>query len=319
MLEETVKTEEIEKPEMPDKKEDSTLILPCNGIERLTGQLSGQVALNLLQLETTEKYSITPSIIQIQAQALSEKHPDTIKNRKILAINGCGIQCVNKILKHFDLIPDRSVLLPNAIKGKGFSPGKRAQLGNEDKIIAEQIAKELIQQFQEEKEAIEAKANQIISSFQFLPDYTEFLDYSYAKYEFTVPNKNEGFWFNWSDIWAYKHENGIVIGISDYMQQNLSDIIAVELPEIHTKVEQLDTVASVESSKSVFEVLSPISGEIIEVNGNLEEEPELINIDPYSKGWICVIKPSNFQAELEDLMDATQFFDQMQEKIKHDK
>ncbi|TFH30513.1 MAG: glycine cleavage system protein GcvH, partial [Promethearchaeota archaeon] len=294
------------------------LILPCNGIERLTGQLSGQVALNLLQLETSEIYSVNPSIIQIQAQAIAMELPETIKSRKILTINGCGIQCVNKILKQFDIIPDRSILLPNVIKGKGFSPGKKSQLDKEDKRIAEQIAKELIQQFQEEKVAKEAKATQIKPNFQFLPDYTEYLEYSYAKYEFTVPNKIEGFWFNWSDVWAYKHENGIVIGISDYMQQNLSDIIAVEMPEIHTKVEQLDTVASVESSKSVFEVLSPISGEIVEVNRNLEEEPELINIDPYSKGWICVIKPSNFQAELEDLMDATQFFTQMQEKIKDD-
>ena len=86
-------------------------------------------------------------------------------------------------------------------------------------------------------------------------------------------------------------ENEIAtIGITDYAQDALTDVVWVELPMIGDKVESMEPFASVESVKSVSEIYAPLSGEVIEVNEDLEAAPETINNDPYGDGWICRIK-----------------------------
>jgi len=104
--------------------------------------------------------------------------------------------------------------------------------------------------------------------------------------------------------WA--RDNGddtVTLGITDYAQEMLTDIVFVELPAIGKKVKQMEPVAVVESVKSVSDVFAPVSGEVIEVNLILESRPELINQDAFGEGWIAKMK-MNKPEELKGLMDA---------------
>jgi glycine cleavage system H protein len=95
-----------------------------------------------------------------------------------------------------------------------------------------------------------------------------------------------------------------IVGITDYAQHSLHEITFVELPEVGSSVEADSECGLVESMKASSDVFSPLSGEIVEVNSNLEDAPELVNEEPYGKGWMFKIKPSNLDAEIDALMDA---------------
>ena len=113
--------------------------------------------------------------------------------------------------------------------------------------------------------------------------------------------------------WAKDNGDGTVtMGITDHAQELLTDIVFVELPDVGKKVEQMKPMAVVESVKSVSDVYAPASGEIIEVNTALEDEPEIINSDPFAGGWICKIK-MNDPKQLDDLMDASAYDDLIKE------
>ncbi len=97
-----------------------------------------------------------------------------------------------------------------------------------------------------------------------------------------------------------------IVGITDYAQNELSDIVFVELPEVGQKVARGERVATLEAVKTVADVYSPVTGEVIEVNERLTDEPDLINRDPYGDGWIVKIKIEN-PDELNDLLSAEEY------------
>ena len=97
-----------------------------------------------------------------------------------------------------------------------------------------------------------------------------------------------------------------VVGITDYAQKKLREIIYVELPNVNTKVKQKETIATVESVKATSDIYSPVSGKIVEVNARLADNPELLNESPYEEGWIAKIELSD-EKELDDLMDADEY------------
>jgi glycine cleavage system H protein len=103
--------------------------------------------------------------------------------------------------------------------------------------------------------------------------------------------------------WARVEEGRVRIGITDYAQDALGDVVFVEVPEVGTKVERGASFSEVESTKSVSEIYAPVSGVIAEVNPDLADSPERLNDDPYGEGWICVIEPSD-PAQLDELLDA---------------
>ena len=106
--------------------------------------------------------------------------------------------------------------------------------------------------------------------------------------------------------WIRVEGDSVVIGVTDYAQNALTDVVWVELPEMGAVVGSMDSFASVESVKSVSEIYAPISGEVIEINESLEDSPELINEDPYGEGWICKMSISD-NSELASLLDGTTY------------
>src|ERR671922_48087 len=108
--------------------------------------------------------------------------------------------------------------------------------------------------------------------------------------------------------WIEIKDDGLaIIGNSDFAQEQLDDIVSIELPKAGGVFRQGQTIAIVDSVKASSDIYAPISGEIIEVNEELIEKPEMINQSPYDLGWIVKIKPSNMEEELESLMTKEQY------------
>jgi glycine cleavage system H protein len=104
--------------------------------------------------------------------------------------------------------------------------------------------------------------------------------------------------------WVKVEGDLAIVGITDYAQHSLHEITFVELPEVGSSVEANSECGLVESMKASSDIFSPLSGEIVEVNSNLEDAPELVNEEPYGKGWMFKVKLSNLDAEIDALMDA---------------
>lgn len=109
-----------------------------------------------------------------------------------------------------------------------------------------------------------------------------------------------------SDEWVRIEGEQATIGISDYAQDALNDIVYVELPEVGANLEAGKTFGVVESVKAAADLVMPISGDVLEVNSALEESPEEINADPYGKGWILKVKVTD-DSHLANLMDAAAY------------
>lgn len=106
--------------------------------------------------------------------------------------------------------------------------------------------------------------------------------------------------------WARVEEGRAVIGITDFAQDALGDVVYVQLPDVGLDVVANASVAEIESTKSVSEVYSPVTGKVVEVNGSLDDAPEQVNADPYGAGWIFVVELAD-PGELDGLMDAAAY------------
>ncbi len=117
-------------------------------------------------------------------------------------------------------------------------------------------------------------------------------------------------------IWVKMEGNMATIGVTDYALEDLGKILSVELPSEGEEVIQYEVFSSLESMQTVTELLSPISGEIMEVNEELATEPEIINDDPYQHGWMLVIKVADLE-ETRELMTATEYARYVNEQKKN--
>jgi glycine cleavage system H protein len=105
------------------------------------------------------------------------------------------------------------------------------------------------------------------------------------------------------------------IGITDYAQDALGDIVYIDLPEMDATVDANSEMSEIESTKATSSVISPVGGRIVKVNEELAESPEIINEDPYGKGWIAVIEIEN-PSEIDDLMDSSEYEKYVDEEAK---
>ncbi|QYY42297.1 glycine cleavage system protein GcvH [Aneurinibacillus thermoaerophilus] len=112
--------------------------------------------------------------------------------------------------------------------------------------------------------------------------------------------------------WVRVEGNKAYVGITDFAQSELGDIVFVELPSVGDEVKQDEPFGSVESVKTVSELYAPVSGKVVEVNGELEDSPELVNESPYEKAWMIVVEMSN-TSELNKLMDAAAYEEMVKE------
>ena len=110
---------------------------------------------------------------------------------------------------------------------------------------------------------------------------------------------NEHEWVRLDGEFAY-------VGITDYAQEQLGDIVFVDIPSVGDTLAQGEVFGTIEVVKTISDLFLPVSGEIVEMNGSLEDNPELVNSEPYDKGWIIKIKPSDL-SEFDSLLDASAY------------
>jgi glycine cleavage system H protein len=115
--------------------------------------------------------------------------------------------------------------------------------------------------------------------------------------------------------WVKLSGKKVTIGITDYAQDALGDILYIDLPEVDTDVEANSEIGEIESTKATSSIISPVSGRVIEANEDLSESPEIINEDPYGKGWIAILEIDD-TSELDDLMDASEYTKYVEEEVK---
>ena len=113
----------------------------------------------------------------------------------------------------------------------------------------------------------------------------------------------EGLYYSNDFEWMKIEGDKIRMGITDYAQKQLREIVYAELPEAGTEVRQNEPYGTLESVKAVSDLVAAITGTVEEVNGEVQSQPELLNEDPYVKAWLILVKPANLEAELVNLMD----------------
>ena len=119
-----------------------------------------------------------------------------------------------------------------------------------------------------------------------------------------------------SHEWIHVEGDIGTIGITEYAQKEMGDVVFVELPSVGTELEMGDELGSIESVKAVSELFVPVSGEIVEVNDKLSEKPELVNSDPYGDGWMVRIKLSR-PDEADGLMSAEEYDEYVETEAGH--
>lgn len=132
------------------------------------------------------------------------------------------------------------------------------------------------------------------------------------KFLFTV---KKGLLYDEHDVWVQNDRDVLRIGVTDYFQRVNGDVTFIEPPLTGTRVMRTEEMFQIETIKAVISIPSPIEGTIVEVNATLCDIPEAINEDPYGKGWLVLISPSNRDADLTRLLTAQHYFELMQSKI----
>ncbi|MCL1965753.1 MAG: glycine cleavage system protein GcvH [Candidatus Bathyarchaeota archaeon] len=117
---------------------------------------------------------------------------------------------------------------------------------------------------------------------------------------YSVP---EGLCYSKDFAWVKIENDRVRVGITDYAQKTLREIVYTELPDVGLEVKQNEPYGTLESVKAVYDIVLPVSGRVEEVNEEVLSHPELLNEDPYGKAWLLIIRPSDLQTELGNLMD----------------
>lgn len=131
--------------------------------------------------------------------------------------------------------------------------------------------------------------------------------------DYEVP---EGLYYTKEHEWVKLEGSNYRVGITDYAQKSLHEVVFVDLPKVSARIVRSQSLGSVESVKAVSDVFAPISGDVTEVNVKLADSPELVNQQPYGDGWIAVIKASNLEAELKNLLNAKSYADFLRTQMK---
>jgi len=113
----------------------------------------------------------------------------------------------------------------------------------------------------------------------------------------------EGLYYSNDFAWIKVEGDKVRMGITDYAQKQLREIVYAELPDAGAELRQNEPYGTLESVKAVSDLVAAVSGTVEEVNAEVQSQPEILNEDPYVKGWLVVVKPANLQAELANLMD----------------
>lgn len=274
-------------------------ILPCNGLDKCAGCISKEVALSLS--ETSGSEIICPVLFRVA----DSRYTKIAESKPLLVIDGCSTRCASKLATEKNLKISEKITVTEEAKDFNILIGNNLRIGDNEQILIKKILEKIINLHTSD------------TSTEGLLDFPTSLTYEIYKkdkYIFRIP-KDKGFFFNENDAWAYIKGNKARIGVTDFAQKNLSDIMYFTPPTIGNKIEQFEEIGSIESGKAVFEIVSPVSGMITAVNDKLMESPELINQNPYEQGWIAELELSDFEENKDFLFEFEDHFNWLKRKV----
>ena len=129
-------------------------------------------------------------------------------------------------------------------------------------------------------------------------------------------NMPDELYYHKDHSWARVDGTRVTVGMSDFFQKEAGDIVFIDLPEEEDEVSQGEVCGKIQSRKWIGKLVAPVSGEIVEINEDLEDDTSLVNKDPYGEGWILVIEAEDLDSELENLMHGEALVDFIEEEIK---
>lgn len=280
----------------------SYAILSCNGLDKLAGSLTREIALQIA--EQTGSEIICPTFYRVA----DARYNKLAAEKPLLVIDGCGTRCAGKLAAEKELKIAAKINIAEESKKHNIEIGSGLRLGENEL----QLCKLLVDNFFKEelsKEASLEKTDQVS-----MPAEIDYEIYKKDKFVFRLP-KEAAFYFTENDCWVYVVGNKARIGVTDFVQQSLSDIMFFTPPDIGSEIEQFGEAGNIESGKAVFEIICPVSGVITAVNEDLLDYPEYINENPYEKGWIAELQLTDFEGDKELLMQFDEYIEIMKRKV----
>lgn len=144
---------------------------------------------------------------------------------------------------------------------------------------------------------------------------TDYLETKVDKFTFKVPTNR---YYNALGVWALAVGKHVRIGLSDLLQQSSGDIAFADVKKVGTVLAVGDEACEIETIKVTLAILSPVAGQIVQVNPLMETAPETINQDTYGEGWLCEIEPSDWESDLKNLMDPDAYFVLMKQQAEEE-
>jgi glycine cleavage system H protein len=281
----------------------SFAILACTGLDKPEGSVTREVA--ILLAEETGAEIICPVVLS----RTPARYKKALAENRLIVVDGCATQCASKLAAAAQTKPVQKVLVADIVKKSGHALEPALRLGADALELARSITDGI--------NAAETAAPAATKGEGRAPAELEFetpSDYSvvvHDKYEFRIPVT--GYFFNANDVWAQVAGTRARIGISDYLQQRLTDITYVDPPAIGATIEQFGEAGTVESAKAAFELVSPVSGTVVRFNEVVGDVPESINADPYGS-WIVELELTAWEEDRELLVDGPAYAADVEQK-----
>jgi glycine cleavage system H protein len=259
-------------------------VLPCNGLDKCAGCVTREIAIQLS--EKTDSEIICPVFYRV-AEARYNK---LAQEKPLLVIDGCATRCASKLAAEKGLKIAERLNVSDYAKAENVALGAGLSLDADAQGLVERAVAKLLSDSKNDK------ASQTSEVDDFFPSNLDYETYKKEKFIFRLPT-NEGFYFNENDVWAYVSGNRARIGVTDYVQKSLSDIMYFTPPAIGAEIAQFDELGVIESGKAVFEIISPVSGVVTAINEKLINAPEMLNQNPYEQGWVAEIELTDFDED----------------------
>jgi glycine cleavage system H protein len=274
-------------------------ILPCNGLDKAAGGVTREVAVELA--EQTGSEILCPVFYRVA----DARYNRLAAERPLLVIDGCSTRCASKLAAEKNLKVARKLTVTEEAKKRGIELADSLRLDETGRGLAKTLAAALL-----EADTAEPAGPPAATTF---PEHFEYETYRKDKFIFRVPKA--GFYFSENDFWVLVNGRRARVGMTDFLQQSLSDVLFVTLAEAGSTVEQFGELGTIESAKAVAEVISPVTGKVVAVNEALMTSPERINQNPYEQGWIAEVELADFEKDRELLLDFASYFPILKRKV----
>ncbi|MCL2497131.1 MAG: glycine cleavage system protein H [Symbiobacteriaceae bacterium] len=259
-------------------------VLPCNGLDKCAGCVTREIALQLSA--KTDNEIICPVFYRV-AEA---RYNRLAQEKPLLVIDGCATRCASKLAAEKRLKITERLNVSDYAKEENVTLGAGLSLDADALGLVRRAVTKLLNDSEKDN------ARQMSEVDDFFPSSLDYEIYKKDKFIFRLPT-NEGFYFNENDVWAYVSGNRARVGVTDYVQKSLSDIMFFTPPAIGAEIVQFDELGVMESGKAIWEIISPVSGVVTAINEKLINAPEMLNQNPYEQGWVAEIDLTDFDED----------------------